>query len=123
MPVVTIVHIHPVLEMLMTIVQYLPCVCMRSRVMRLVLSVCVRTYVRIYTLYIYLFLYMSTKNRLFSALQLENLLLCVICCLLSEFKCLQCGLLHPANYRARAIHAFPNKTWRSPGPKIFSSEL
>ena len=61
---------------------------------------------------------MSTKNRLFSALLLEKLLLhvSVICCLLFEFKCLQCGLLHPASYTARAIHAFPNKTRRPPWP-------
>ena len=38
---------------------------------------------------------MSTKNRLFSALPLENLLLSVICCLLFDFKCLQYGLLRP----------------------------
>ena len=94
---------------------------MHSRVMCLVVvSVYVRTYVRTYVhtyMYIY-FLYMSTKNRLFSALLLEKLLLhvSVICCLLFEFKCLQCGLLHPTSYTARAIHAFPNKTRRPPWP-------
>ena len=82
--------------------------------MRLVVSVCVRTY---------MYIYLSTKNRLFSALLLEKLLLSVICCLLFEFKRLQCGLLHPASYTDRAIHAFPNKTWKPPGPEIFSSEL
>ena len=66
---------------------------------------------------------MSTKNRLFSALPLENLLLNVIYCLLFKFKRLQCGLLHPASCTDRVIHAFPNKTCRSPGPEIFSSEL
>ena len=53
---------------------------------------------------------MSTKNRLFSALPLETLLLNVFYCFLTEFKGLQCGLLHPASCTDRAIHAFPNKT-------------
>ena len=66
---------------------------------------------------------MSTKNRLLSALPLENLLLGIICCLLFEFKHLQCGLLRPTSYTDRAIHAFPNKTRRPPGPEIFSSEF
>ena len=66
---------------------------------------------------------MSTKNRLFSALPLENLLLSAICCLLCNFKHLQCGLLHPASFTDRVIHAFPNKTWGPPGPEIFSSGL
>ena len=43
------------------------------------------------------------KNRLFSALLLKNFLLSVICCWLFEFKCLQCGLLHPASSTDRAI--------------------
>ena len=56
------------------------------------------------------FLYVcQQKNRLFSALPLENLL-SVSCCLLFEFKCLQCGLLCPASCTDRAIHAaFSNK--------------
>ena len=36
------------------------------------------------------------------------------------FKCPQCGLLHPASCTDRVIHAFPNKTWRSPGPEIWA---
>ena len=68
----------------------------------------------------YVFIYLSTKNRLFSALLPKNLLLSVTCCLLFEFKCLQCDLLRPASYRDRIIHAFPNNTWRSPlAPKYF----
>ena len=39
-----------------------------------------------------------------------NLLLSVICCLLFEFKRLQCGLLCPVSCTNRVIHAFPNKT-------------
>ena len=74
----------------------LPCAHMHSRVMRLVTLVCVRTYK-------YICIYMSTKNRLFSALLLKNFLLSVICCWLFEFKCLQCGLLHPASSTDRAI--------------------
>ena len=70
-----------------------------------------------------LFIFMSTKNRLFSGLPFKNLLLSVIYCLLFEFKHLQCDLLCPASCTDRAIHAFPNKTCRSPGPEIFSSEL
>ena len=65
---------------------------MRSRVMHLVMSV---------------YVHMSTKNnRLFKALLLTGLLLSIICCLLFEFKCLQCGLLHPPSYTDRAVHAF-----------------
>ena len=85
------------------------------------------TYVRIY-IYIYIYIIyirspqlknMSTKNRLFIALPLENLLLSVICCLLFKFKRLQCSLLHPASYIDRAIHTFPNKTWRPLALKYF----
>ena len=85
----------------------LPCARMRSRVMHLVASVCVRTYVHIYV----------NKNRLFSALLLKNLLLSVMRCLLFKFKRLQCGLLRPASCTNRVIHAFPNKTWMSPWPR------
>ena len=53
--------------------------------------------------YMHVHVYMSTKNRLFSALPLENLLLSVIYCLFFEFKCLQCGLLHPASYTDRGV--------------------
>ena len=60
----------------------LPCARMRSRVMRP---------------FVYMCIYMSTKNRLFSALLLKNLLLSVMCCLLFEFKRLQYGLLRPAS--------------------------
>ena len=63
---------------------------------------------------------MSTKKQsVYSALPLENLLLSII----FEFKHLQCGLLRPTSYTDRAIHAFPNKTQRPPGPEIFSSEF
>ena len=63
---------------------------------------------------------MSTKkNRLFSALSLANILLSVICCLLFEFKHLQCGLLCPVNCTDRAIHAFPNKMQRPLDPEYF----
>ena len=57
------------------------------------------TYVRVHT-YVYI---CQHKNRLFSALLLENLLLSVICCLLFEFKHIQCGLLHPVSYTDREI--------------------
>ena len=76
--------------------------------MHLVASVCVRI--------------MLTKNRLFSALLLEYLL-SVLCCLLFEFKCFQCGLLCPASCTNRAIHAFLNKMRGPPGPEIFSFGL
>ena len=78
--------------------------------MRLVMSVCVHTYMYVR---IYIYIYILLQN-----------LLNVICCLLFEFKCLQCarGLLHQASYTDRAIHALPNKTRRPPGPKIISSE-
>ena len=47
-------------------------------------------------MYIYIYMYVNKKNRLFSALPLENLLLSVMHCLHLKFKCLQCGLLRPA---------------------------
>ena len=75
---------------------------MRSRVMRLVKSVCVRTYVRMYV-HIYI---CRQKNRRFSALPLENLLLSVIYCLLFKFKRLQCGLLLPASYTDKRFTPF-----------------
>ena len=62
---------------------------------------------------------MSTKNKLFSVLPLENLLLSVIYCFL---KHLQCDLLCPASCTDIAIHGFPNKTQGPPGPEMFSSE-
>ena len=66
----------------------------------------------------YVYIYVcQQKNRLFSALPPKNLLLNVICCLLFEFKRLQCSLLYPASCTDRAIHAFPNKIWRSPWPR------
>ena len=92
---------------LLPILDLLPCAHMRSRVMRLIMSVCVR-------ISIFIYLYMSTKKEAVSPL--ENLLLSVVCCLLFDFKHPQCGLLHPASYTDRAIHAFPNNTWRPPGP-------
>ena len=94
--------------------------------MRLVASVCVYVYICIYMyihiyiyiyIYIYVYTYMSTKNRLFSALPLENLQLGVNFCLLFKFKRLQCGLLRPASYTDRVIHALPNKTRKSPWPR------
>ena len=66
---------------------------------------------------------MSTTIRLFSALPPKNLQPTVFYCFLTESKCLQCGLLHPASCTDRAIYDFLNKTQRPPGPKIFSSEL
>ena len=51
-------------------------------------------------------LYVLTKNRLFSASLLKNLLLCVTCCLLIEFKCLQCGLLHPVSCNRQGNSCF-----------------
>ena len=87
---------------------------MRSRVMHLVMLVCVRsTYVYIANMYI-----MSTKNRLFSALPLENLLLSVICCLLFDFKCLQFCLLLPASCTDRAIHVFQIRQGGPLAPKF-----
>ena len=82
-------------------------------------------YIHVY-IYICIFVYVHVcqqKNKLFSALPLENLLLNVIYCLFFKFKRLQCGLLHLASCTDRVIHAFPNKTCRPPGPEIFSSEL
>ena len=81
---------------------------------------CTYIYIRTCT-YIYMYVYIYTctyvdKNRLFSALLLQNLLN-VICCLLFEFKCLQCGLLRQASYTDRAIHALPNKARRPPWPR------
>ena len=75
---------------------------MRSRVMHLVASVCIYVCQR--------------KNKLFSALPLEYLLLSVLCCLLLEFKRLWRSLIRPASCTDRAIHAFPNKTRRPPWP-------
>ena len=90
---------------------------MLRRVMRLVVFVCVHMY-----MYICICIYMSTKNRLFSALPAENLLLSVMCSLLFKFKCLQCGLLCGVSCTDRVIHAFPNKMrGHPPGPEIFSS--
>ena len=88
-----------------------------SRVMRLVVWSCRLVYV---CMYIYIHV---DKIRLFSALLLEKLLLSVVCSLLFGFKRLQCGLLHPASYTDRAIHAFPNKMRKPPCPEIFSSDL
>ena len=85
---------------------------MRSRVMFGRVGLCM--YVRNY---VYIYIYIDKKTRLFSALLLENLLLSVIYCLLFEFKRLQCGLLHSASYTDRAIYAFPNKTRRPPWPQ------
>ena len=75
-------------------------------------------YMCIYIMYV-------KKNRLFSALPLENLLLSVTCCLLFKFKYLQCGLPCPVSCtdRVHVIHAFPNKTWGFPGSEIFSFEF
>ena len=69
-----------------------------------------------YNVYLYL---CQQKNRLFSALLLENLLLSVLYYFLTDFKCLQCVLLHAARCtdRVHVIHAFQNKMWRPSGPK------
>ena len=82
------------------------CNMMCSRVMHLVMSVCVC----MYNYYV---------DRLFSALPLANILLSVICCLLFEFKHLQCGLLCPVSCTDRTIHAFPNKMQRPPDLEYF----
>ena len=67
---------------------------------------------------------MSTKNRLFSALPLEDLLLSVICCLLFKFKRLQCGLLCPASCTDIVqFMLFQITHVGSPGPEIFSFEF
>ena len=69
-------------------------------------------------MYICIYIYVcQQKNRLFSALPLENLLLSVMSGLLFKYKRLQCGLLRPASCTDRVIHAFPNKTWTSPWPR------
>ena len=83
---------------------YLLCICATKPVMWLVASVCIRMYVCMYVF--------QQKYRLFSALLLKNLLLCVTCWLHFKIKCLQCGLLHPASCTDRVIHAFPSRTWR-----------
>ena len=67
----------------------------------------------------YVYVYLLTKNTLFSALLLENLLLSVMCCLLFEFKRLQCGFLRPASCTDRAIHAFPIRCGGPLAPNIF----
>ena len=46
---------------------------------------------------------MWSKNWLFSALSLENLL-SVMSCLLFKLKCLQCGLLRPVSCTDKVIH-------------------
>ena len=71
---------------------------MRSKVMCLVASV---VCIIIYIVYMYV-----AKNRLFSALPLESLLLSVFYYFLTEFKCLQCGLLCPTSCTDRAILTF-----------------
>ena len=63
----------------------------------------------------YIYIY-HQKNRLFSALPLKNLLSVTAACSF-KFRRLQCGLLHPASCTDRVIHAFSNKTWRSPWPR------
>ena len=65
--------------------------------------VCVRAAGLCFQSRLFVYICMSTKNRLFSALQLENVMLSVICCLLFEFKH---GLLHPASYTDGATHGF-----------------
>ena len=72
----------------------------------------------------FMYLLCRQKNRLFSALLPKNFLLNVICCLLFEFKRLQCGLLCPASYYIDGtIHAFPNNMQKLPGPVIFIALL
>ena len=58
------------------------------------------------------------KNFL-AALIPETFLLSVICCLLFQFKCLQCGFLSPVSCTDKAIHAFSNKTQRPLVVKYF----
>ena len=70
-------------------------------------------------LFVCVYIYIcGQKWAVYSVLMLKNLLLCVMSCLLNKFKHLQCGLLHPASCTDREIHAFPKKTWISPGLKI-----
>ena len=59
--------------------------------------------------YVHTYVYMLTKNKLFTALPLANLLLGVICCLLFEFMCLHCSSLCPASCTDRVNHAFQIK--------------
>ena len=50
------------------------------------------------------------KQAVYSVLLLEKFLLSVTtCCLLFEFKRLQCDLLHPASCTDGAIHVFPRR--------------
>ena len=72
---------------------------MRSRVMRLVASVCVCMYV---CMYVYI---CDQKIDLFSALLFEKLLLCVLHYLILEFKRLQSGFLRPASCTDGAFRA------------------
>ena len=92
------------------------CVRMHSRLMHLVAMVCVRI-----GIYIYIYIQNFDRKQAVQCLKLPltNILLRVICCLLFEFKCLQCGLLCPASYTDRAIRAFPNITRRPLAPKCF----
>ena len=73
---------------------------MRSRVMHSVTSICI-------------YMYVCQQK---TGCLVPYLLLSVICCLLFEFKHLQCGLLRPVSYTDRAIHVFPNKARRPPWP-------
>ena len=68
-------------------------------------------------------MYMSTKDSLFGAILLEKLLLSLICCLLFEFKHLQCGLLGLVRIQTEQFMPFQIRRGRPPGPGIFSSEL
>ena len=84
-----------VLKNYSVLARFLSCALMRSRVMHLVMSVCVR---------------ICIYDRKSTAKYNELLAL-------YKFKCLQSGLLHPVSCKDRVIHAFPNKTWRSPWPR------
>ena len=73
------------------------CAHMCSKVMHLVTSVCVQTFV---------YIYMYVIKKLFSAFPLENPLLSITYCLLFENKRLLFGLLRPASCSDGTIHAF-----------------
>ena len=90
----------------------LPCAHMYGRVMCSVASVCILYACQQKTGCL------LHKNFL-AALMLETFLLSVICCLLFQFKCLQCGFLSPVSCTDKAIHAFSNKTQRPLVMKYF----
>ena len=69
--------------------------------------------------YVRICVYICQQKRLFSALLLANFLLSVICCLLFEFKRLQCGLLHPASCTTEQLMLFQIRCLAPLTPKYF----